>query len=315
MIITDIFIFISALFFVVKSSSWATKYAENLANGFRVSKYTIGFLIVALISILPETIISLMASLEGNPSFGLGVLLGSNTTDLTLIMGLLIFLNKKSLKVESNILKSTIVYPFILLIPIILGFDGYYSRPEGFVLILVGLFFYYFLIKKNKTVASENIEYDSDHKKNRALNFLILLISMIVLLISSHFTLTSAINIANFFHISPVLIALVIVGVGTTMPEFFFSLNSLRLKDNSMAIGDILGTVLADATIVIGILASMLPFHFPVKIIYISGMFMFLSSAILFYFMKTGKKISLKEAYLLISIWFLFVLTEFLFNL
>ncbi|MCU0680459.1 MAG: hypothetical protein MUF50_04115, partial [Planctomycetes bacterium] len=68
----------------------ATKYAAFLAESYRLSKYVVGFVIIAVISILPETLISINAALAGMPSFGLGTLFGSNIADLTLLFTILV---------------------------------------------------------------------------------------------------------------------------------------------------------------------------------------------------------------------------------
>ena len=141
-----------------------------------------------------------------------------------------------------------------------------------------------------------------------------LLFSMAILLAGAHFTVTSATSLANYFGVSPILIGMLIVGLGTTMPELFFSLKSVKKRDDSLAVGDILGTVLADATIVVGILALISPFSFPQKIIYITGMFMVTASFVLFRFMRSGRILSRKEAYMLVAFWLVFVLVEFIVN-
>lgn len=302
----NFFIFILSLFMVIRGATMATKYAALLAEGFRLSKYVVGFIIIAVISILPETFIALNAAVEGIPSFGLGMLFGSNIADLTLIFALIIFIAGHGLKIESKIIKTQVVFPFILLFPLILGFNGHFSRVEGLVLILVGIIFYYLALKK----AVDNSGPRTDGS-NKIKIFLMLFFSMAVMLTGSHFTVTSATSIAHYFGVNPVLIGMLVVGLGTTMPEFFFSLKSVKKKDDSLAIGDILGTVLADATIVVGVLALVSPFYFPVKIIYITGLFMVVASFILFKFMKSGRSISKREAFILLIFWAFFVLVEF----
>jgi len=140
--INNLFIFIVALFMVIKGATLATKYAALLAESYRLSKYTVGFIIVAVILILPETLISINSALVGISSFGLGMLFGSNIADLTLIFAIIILFAGRGLKIESKILKNHAVYPFILLLPLILGFDGQYSRLEGVALIIAGAVFY-----------------------------------------------------------------------------------------------------------------------------------------------------------------------------
>jgi cation:H+ antiporter len=141
-----------------------------------------------------------------------------------------------------------------------------------------------------------------------------LLVSMAVLLVGAHFTVTSATSVANSLGVSPILVGMLIVGLGTTMPELFFSLRSIKKRDDSLAIGDLLGTVLADATIVVGILALVNPFAFPQKIVYITGVFMVLASFMLFRFMRSGRALTRREATMLFAFWVVFVVVEFLAN-
>lgn len=118
-----------------------TKYSVKLAANFRLSKYIVGFIIVAFISILPEALISINSALAGVPEFGLGTLFGSNTADLTLIFAILIIYHGRGIKIESAILKNIHYYPFFLLLPVALGLDGRFSRAEGIALIIIGLIF------------------------------------------------------------------------------------------------------------------------------------------------------------------------------
>ncbi len=104
---------------------------------------------------------------------------------------------------------------------------------------------------------------------------------------------------------------MLIVGLGTTMPELFFSLKSVEREEDSLAVGDLLGTVLADATIVVGILATISPFSFPAKIVYITGGFMFLGAMMLVNFMHRNRKISVKEGLILTLLWITYVIVEF----
>jgi cation:H+ antiporter len=294
---------------VIKGSTMATNYAGRLAESFRLSKYTVGFIIVAVISILPETFIAINAAISGVPSFGLGMLFGSNIADLTLIFAILVFYAGRSLKVESKILKNHVIYPFILLFPLILGLDGHYTRIEGVILILAGAIFYYLALKEGTDGTMPEVPNNGRYKAT-----LMLIVSMAILLVGAHFTVTSATSVANSLGVSPILVGMLIVGLGTTMPELFFSLRAIKKKDDSLAIGDLLGTVLADATIVVGILALVSPFVFPQKIIYVTGAFMVVASLILFKFMKSGRAITKKEAHLLFFFWVIFVLVELLAN-
>jgi cation:H+ antiporter len=305
----NLFIFSVSLFLVIRGATLATVYAARLAESFRLPKYVVGFIIIAVISILPETFIAIQSAFQGMPAFGLGTLFGSNVADMTLVFAAIVLLAGRRIKIKSRILKDNRVYPLLLLLPVVLGFDGNYTRLEGLALIIIGAAFYWMAFRT--MAGSADVPRDGvDRRKN----LLFLLFGMAILLLGSHFTVASASALARDLGVSPVLIGMLVVGLGTTMPELFFSLKSVQKDDDDLAVGDILGTVLADATIVVGILALISPFAFPLKIVLITGIFMVLASFLLFGLMRSDRALSKKEAHLLMAFWLLFVIVEFLAN-
>lgn len=304
--IENLLLFIFSLLLVVKGATLATNYSAKLAENFRLSRYIVGFVIVAFISIIPETLISINSAVAGIPEFGLGTLFGSNVADLSLIFAILIIYAGRGIKIESKILKNVRLYPFFLLIPLLFGLNGSYSRIEGVALIVTGSLFYY-LALKNSVDSSERLRNGNRKYKN----ILLLVAAMAILLVGSHFTVTSATDLAQTLKISPILIAMLVVSLGTTMPELFYSLKSVKKKDDGLAIGDIMGSVLADATIVVGILAVISPFSFPAKIVYVTGVFMLVASFVLLRFMRSGRTISRKEGYMLLAFWLFYAVVEF----
>jgi len=305
--LVNLIIFVVSLLLVVKGSTMATKYSAKLAQGFHLSKELVGFGIVALISILPETLISINSAIEGMPEFGVGTLFGSNVADLCLIFGILVIYAGKGLKISSRVLKDVHYYPLFLLIPLIFGLNGRFSRLEGVFLVVAGIYFYITVYNNGK------VHPKAEPKRNgRIKSLFLLLFSMALLLVGAHFTVTSATAVAHILHVAPLLVGMLVVSLGTTMPELFYSLKSIKRKDDGLAIGDLMGTVLADATIVVGVLALIAPFNFPVKIIYITGAFMLVSSLIVVWFMRSARFVSRKEGLFLIGFWALYVITEIL---
>lgn len=192
--------------------------------------------------------------------------------------------------------------------PIILGLNGRYSRIEGILLIIVGLLFYYLILKKEVYTTKVHRE------KFRLKNLILLLLSMGGLLLGSHFTVKYGVDFAHGLNIRPILIGILIIGLGTTLPELLFSVKAAKRNHNDLALGDILGTVVADATIVVGMIAIIRPFTFNPRIIFVTGIFMILAMCLLFYFMKSDKTLNKKEVFLLFIFYIAFVLTEFFVN-
>ena len=100
--IWNLVLFLVMLFFLIKSSDYATSYASKLARSVHISEFLISFFIVAIISAFPETTVSVISAIEGVPELGLGTLIGSNVADLTLILGLVVLFSAKG-NVETKI--------------------------------------------------------------------------------------------------------------------------------------------------------------------------------------------------------------------
>lgn len=279
-------------------------YATKISDGLRISKYTVGFLLIAIICALPETFISITSALEGTPSLGLGTLFGSNVADLTLIFGLVILFSGNSLKAGGKIIKHGLAYVMVLSLPILFGLNGYYSRLEGFILILGGILFYIYTLnhERSKDLLSQ--------RKFSIKYFLFFISSLAVLLVSSDLTVRNVIISANYLNINPAIVGMFFIALGTTLPELFLSIKAVRENHDHLAIGDILGNVITDATIVVGIVALISPFEFNRRIVYFSAVFMLVAALGLMYMMKKEKTLTNRDAFLLIVVYIIFVITE-----
>ena len=138
---------------------------------------------------------------------------------------------------------------------------------------------------------------------------------MAVLLLGSHLTVKYGEAVAQSAGVSPVFIGMFLVGLGTTLPELSFAIKAVKCKGECLAIGNVLGTAISDATIVVGVLALLNPFVFPQKIVYITAMFMVAASILLLLFMRSDKTLTKKEGFLLILFYLIFMMTEYTFNI
>ena len=299
---------ILALLLVVKSADYSIRYSARLALGLRLSKYTVGFTIIAAISALPETLVAISSALQGIPSFGLGTLFGSNVADLSFVFAMVILLTGRELKIESQVLKNRFYYTGVLAAPILFGLNGYYSRWEGAGLIAIGLLFYAFILKRSQR--DKNSNFSKVQFWVTLKNLLLLILWLAILLLGAYQTVKFSVAAAKLLGVSPIFIAL-IVGLGTCLPELSFSIKAAKRNHENLALGDILGTVITDATIVVGVISLIHPFAFDQRIIFITGLFMLGAIILLSYFMKTGKGLTKPESLLLLLFYLLFVLTEF----
>jgi len=309
MIIINLILFLIFFFVLIKSSQYAIRYSSRLSKTFRVSEFIFSFFIIAIISAFPETTISIISAIRGVPEFGLGTLLGSNVADLTLVFGIVALVSAKGISVKNQILKKDLFCLALLLLPLIMGLNGHFSRLEGILLVLAGLLFFFTLFIESKMFKKKlKMLKGNSVFKNSAL----LILSLAVLLLSSNYTVKYAVDFANDIKIPAVLIGLTIISIGVCLPELIFSIRAIKSKHNGLAFGDILGTVIIDATIVIGIIAIIKPFSFNPVIIYVTGLAMFLGGLLTFLFSRSGNVLSKREGIYLLLFYALYLIIEIL---
>jgi len=311
--LTNFLLFLFSLATLTYSAGYCNKYASKIAKTFHLSEFFISFFIVAVISSFPETTVSIVSALKGVPEFGFGALLGSNVTDLTLVFAIITLLSVGGISLKSSILKNDYYYIILLAFPLLLGLDGYFSRMDGIILVLSNVIFLFTIFKENKVfskVFNKNIFQD----KNIHINLFLLLVSLIVLLFSAYFAVKYGINFANEIHIPAIIISLTVVAIGSCLPELMFSIRAVRNKHETLALGDILGTVIIDATLMLGIVILISPFYIEQILVIVTCGSMLIAGVVLLAFIDSKNILSKKEAIVLLVLYVLYVLLELYVN-
>lgn len=296
---------------VGKSASWAVRSAISLSRVFGWSEFTISFLIVTFISILPEAIISVLSALNGTPSLGLGVLWGSNFADLTFVLGVVALVARRPVAVDSVFLKKDYLFLAFLLLPLMLGFTGHFSRLDGILLVAGSALFLREMLRE-KGLPPRQLNHQNNHSRRSLIwSFGLLTASLLILGVAGHYTVETATGIAQLFGVSAALIGF-IVALGTTAPELLFATNAARKAHPTLALGDILGTVIIDATLVLGIIALIRPFSFNPRIAILTGTFVILAGIFSLSMLRSGRELTKSEGALLLAFYAIFIIVEFI---
>lgn len=303
----ELVLFLIALFFVINAADVAIFASSRLSKIFKLSEFIVSFFVIAIIAVLPEATIAIIAAFNGIPELGLGALLGSNIVDLTVVFGLVAMCSKKGLRVKSEILRKDLFYLALLAFPVLLGFDGRLSRIDGVILLIGGLLFFVTLSIESRMFTKV---FNHAKKRNTGLHVLLLIGSIAVLVIGSHFVVKYGFEFAKFAGLPAVLVGLIVVGLGTSLPELFFSIKAVRTNHEDLALGDILGAVIIDATIILGIVALISPFSFDPVFMIVTGIFMLLAGLAAMWFIRTGNVLTKKEGILLFLLYIVFVAVE-----
>ncbi len=301
--LTDAGILLIAILALVKSASYAVKSIINVAKYFRMSEFFITFFIAGLISIAPELFIGINSALVGATDIGLGTLIGSNIADLTIIVGVVALVGRK-IPISQSIIKNDLHFLAATSAPVLLLLDGSLSRMDGLFLVLIFLVYMYYSFRNEKVFSNAPKKEKEFFVKNLA----VFIFSMSVLFVSSHFIVSSALELFDALYIPPIIAGLFLISIGTTLPELTFSLKAVLAKHKQIALGDILGNVAIDSTLSIGIIALISPITTNFTVFAISALFMSFAALLVVTLFTSGKKITWNERFLLFFLYALFVI-------
>ena len=301
MLLLDLVLFILFSVVLVKSSTLALKAIIKIAHYFRLNEFIISFVLFGIASSLPETFIAISSAIRNIPQIGVGTLMGSNIADLTIIMGI-VAIYARNIKIKSTIFKWDMFYLLLCGLPFLLSIDGQLSRIDGIILIIFFVLYFNFIISnraKYKTKIFEHVPKKQLHK-----NITFFIVGVGLLILSSNLIVDYASKLALDVNIAPILIALLLLGLGTTLPELTFSLNSINKGHKELGLGDLLGVVIVDSTFVLGLVAIIRPIIIS-KLILISAGIMFVSAIISILFMESDRQLDWKEGVALIILYIL----------
>jgi len=304
-VIKEAIILLIGCIVLVKSASYSVRSVAHIARYFKLTEFVTSFILVAIVAALPDAFIAITASLTGNSSLGVGALIGGNIADLTLILGL-VALAGQPIKINSSIIQKDFYFAGLAMLPIALGLiGGKLSRIDGFILLCSGIIFFIVLLKEKRYFHKPY--QDNNHVLKHAGIFLI---SIVFMLISSHFIVQSASSIAVTLAIPAIIFGAILLGLGTTLPELSFSIQSVKKGHPDLAVGDILGNVIIDSCIILGIISLINPIILNLTIWTIIGVFVISSVIFALIFMKTDKILTRKEATILVLFYLLFVVVQ-----
>jgi len=291
------------------------KTLTRLAKYLGWREFVVAFFIMAIAGSLPNLFVGISSALRGVPQLSFGDILGGNLVDLTLVMALAILMSKKSIPAESKMIQySAFFTAIIVLMPLFLILDGRLDRIDG-VILLVSFFLYAFsLFSKEdrfKKVYTGKKQSPMEDFKGFFKDIIKIIIFLVVLLVASQLIINSAQYFSIKFNISLSLVGLLIVGLGNCFPEAYFSIVSARKGEGWMILGDLMGSVISCASLVLGIVAIISPFKIDdFSPFLIAGIFLIVTLGLFIIFVRSGRKLTKPEGLILISVYILFLLVE-----
>jgi cation:H+ antiporter len=249
----DFVIFIGAMSALIYGADFIIKESERIALHFNISHFVIGATLIAFGTSLPEMAASMMASANGKSDMAVANVVGSVIFNITMVLGIVFFISKK-MNPKRNLFAQDSAW---VIIPVVLFFimiqDGVISRVDGTLYLLVMVSYLIFLFTDSKEDLEGEIDESLSKEKFKwGKTVLLLGIGFAFTIGGAHFVIESGTSIARVFGISEWIIGLFLISFGTSLPELVVSLVAVKKGNAEMSIGNIIGSNVANFSMVLG---------------------------------------------------------------
>lgn len=322
MIFLYILLFIFSCLVLFWSGAKLVGYLTRMAEYLHWREFVVAFFVMAAACSIPNLFVGINSALSGIPQLSFGDIVGGNVINLTLVVGLAVLASGANMSAGSKMVQSSVIFlAVVAILPLLLMADGILGRADGLILIIPFFLYVFWLFSKEERF--KKVYDDKDYKSHGLgegfFGFLKnsgkMIFALLLLLAASAGIVRSAMIFSVFFNVPLVLIGILVVGLGDTIPEMYFSIVSAREKKNWLILGDLIGSVIYTSTFVLGIVALIRPIASSNQNSFlIARLFLIISAALFLVFTRTGKKITIKEALFLIFVYILFLFAEIFFR-
>jgi len=246
--VVSIIIFAVSILGLLLSSSFGLDSAERLGKHFKLSKLVVGVLFIGFGTSLPELVVSHIASFEGKPLISLGNILGSNISNMSLILGISTLLVPIPIGDRSQRVQVFMMCFVSIIASLSYFIASRFDSATGLILLLVFSGHLYAMMKSETEVSGKE-----DVKANVWKEWGILIFCFALMFISGKFLVSSITDIGNYLNISEYVISVIGLAFGTSAPELFTALTAIaKKKDYDLIFGNIIGSNIFNIALVLG---------------------------------------------------------------
>ena len=304
------FLTLIGFYLLIKGADLFVDGIASTSNNLKIPKLIVSLSIVAFGTSTPELFISFKSVLNGNNDIVFANVVGSTIVNSMLVLGLASLI--RPMKIKSETIKKQLPMHFaIIFFFSILLLDKTFNntintltRSDALILFSIFIYFLYYIIKFNKSQDKDKIV--ETPKWNLPKSIIYGLIGLGAIAIGSELAVNSCVSIAEYLHVSQKVITMVILVIGTSMPELVMAITSVKKGEFDIIIGNIIGTnifnigfVLTLPIIIFGGVTT-LSFHLPDMFI------MTIAGFILYIFSKDDRKIDKVEGLIMLLIFIIY---------
>ena len=329
------------LFLLIKGSDIFVDAGTNIGKMFKMSEVLIGLTIVCVGTGLPELILSINGAASGNSDIVIGNIVGTNIFNMCIILGVICLLHplkllRQTIRKDMHMSLLSSIALFVLLLDNVQKkySSNILSKTDGIILLLFFVIFVYYTFyeitdylrdRREKKYLEQKEKKTSNSLKNLPnekcdvktyttkdikilfKNIVIAFIGIFMVYVGSEFTVDSAVKIANFFNVSQTFISIVIIAIGTSLPELTTSYVAIKKNRINIAVGNLIGSNMFNTLCVLGISAAINPITLEGNYLLVDCAVFIIVCLVMVLFTKRKPVISRLEGFSFLAIYILYI--------
>lgn len=323
MLFGQILLLAVGILLLIKGSDFFVDAGSAIGKTLKINELLLGFTIVSFGTSLPELIVALTSAQAGSNEIALGNILGTNLFNICAILAVIAIIKPIQFKKETvrKDMYMSVLTAFVLMILMadkwISGDSvNILSRTDGLILLsLFAVFMYYTLyswldIWNERKAKNEEVKLKLKDIDTLTKNIFLMLLGLTMVFIGANASVDAVEKIAELLGISETFIAILVVAVGTSLPEIFTSITAIKKGKQDIAVGNLIGSNMFNILFVLGTAATISPIPLQMDSLVIDALTFFLMTIILVLHAKGGKKYELGrgEGFCLLAIYVMYAI-------
>ncbi|OGC47674.1 hypothetical protein A2886_02760 [candidate division WWE3 bacterium RIFCSPHIGHO2_01_FULL_42_13] len=311
MVVDNLLIYLISFIAIWLGAGLVISSVDGFSRRLGVSSFAVSFLVLGLLTSIPEFAVGLTAISENDPEIFVGNLLGGITVIFLFIIPVLAILGN-GIRLTHKLDKKRLISSLIVIAaPTFFVIDHRVTNIEGAILIALYVALLIFIQRENRGIFGEHNERLMHIRSYSLLDVLKLLLGIGIVFISSRFIVDQTIFFSQFLRVSPFVVSLVILSLGTNLPELSLALRAVINHQKDIALGDYLGSAAAN-TLFFGIFTLLNGGEvLTVNSFLTTFVFIALALGLFYHFSRSQRNISRNEGAILMLMYIIFAIFEF----
>ena len=303
-------VFVFSLFILIKGADVFVEEAKTIGVKMGMSPFVIGVLIVGIGTSLPELASSLAAVYNNETTMVTANVVGSNITNILLIVGLLALISPK-IVIRRDLMKSELpIFVIATTHFLFIIHDGIVTRVESFLLLGTFTAYLWYIIKEPPSDLEVIEEVSKEDNSNLFKSIALLVVGLVAIVLGAHFTVYSAIEMASLIGVPISIVTILGIAIGTSLPELAASFKAIKIGDSDLAIGNIFGSNVMNMLFVVGLPAFFTNLLVD-NVVMEMGMYILLATSVIFFVHGLSRRLMRWEGAMLLLFFAFFVIQLF----